>query len=223
MNYSLIVPIYNERKTLKQLIKKLKNLPHNIEIIIVDDGSNDGTRGLLKNQIRFNIIHNKQNSGKGFSIRKAIKFASKDIIILIDGDLEIDIENIPNILKKYESINKDVLIGKRWQNNGLNTLKNISDFGNYIINKFFNLIYNTNFSDILCCLKIIKKTHLENLNLTSNGFSIESEIMSKLAIEKRSISEVNITYNRRSIEQGKKLKMFHGVDIILTIIKNKIF
>ena len=102
MNYSLIIPIFNERKTLKQLIKKLKNLPHNIEIIIVDDGSNDGTRGLLKNQIRFNIIHNKQNSGKGFSIRKAIKFASKNNIILIDGDLELDIEHIPNILKKYE-------------------------------------------------------------------------------------------------------------------------
>ena len=118
---------------------------------------------------------------------------------------------------------KDVLIGKRWQNNDFMSLNNINDFGNYIINKFFNKVYNTNFSDILCCLKIIKKTHLENLNLTSNGFSIESEIMSKLVIEKRSISEVNIAYNRRSIEQGKKLKMFHGIDIILTIIKNKIF
>ena len=116
MNYTVIIPIYNEINTLKQLLKKLSYFTTNLEIIIVDDGSYDGTDKLLKNQTRFKIIENKKNRGKGYSIRKGIKSASYENIILIDGDLEIDIEQIPFLIKRYEVLKQTVLVGIRWPN-----------------------------------------------------------------------------------------------------------
>ena len=111
MNYTVIIPIYNEINTLKQLLNKLSYFTTNLEIIIVDDGSYDGTDKLIKNQIIFKIIENKKNRGKGYSIRKGIKSASYENIILIDGDLEIDIEQIPYLIKRYEVLKQTVLVG----------------------------------------------------------------------------------------------------------------
>ena len=159
MNYTVIIPIYNEINTLKQLLKKLSYFTTNLEIIIVDDGSYDGTDKLLKNQTRFKIIENKKNRGKGYSIRKGIKSASYENIILIDGDLEIDIEQIPFLIKRYEVLKQTVLVGIRWPNIKKKELSNLNDLGNYLFNFIFNIIYDTNFNDILCCVKIIKKIY----------------------------------------------------------------
>ena len=223
MNYTVIIPIYNEINTLKQLIKKLSHFTTNLEIIIVDDGSYDGTNKLLKNQTRFKIIKNKKNRGKGYSIRKGIKSASFENIILIDGDLEIDIEQIPLLIKRYEVLKQTVLVGIRWPNIKKKELSTLNDLGNYLFNFIFNIIYDTNFNDILCCVKIIKKNIIANLELAKDDFSIESEIMAKLAVKKIPVKEININYIRRSVKQGKKLKMIHGLSILSTILKTKLF
>ena len=223
MNYTVIIPIYNEINTLKQLIKKLSHFTTNLEIIIVDDGSYDGTNKLLKNQTRFKIIENKKNRGKGYSIRKGIKSASFENIILIDGDLEIDIEQIPLLIKRYEVLKQTVLVGIRWPNIKKKELSTLNDLGNYLFNFIFNIIYDTNFNDILCCVKIIKKNIIANLELAKDDFSIESEIMAKLAVKKIPVKEININYIRRSVKQGKKLKMIHGLSILSTILKTKLF
>ena len=220
--YSLIIPLFNEKDSLPLLIEKIKNLPNNIEPLIINDGSDDGSEEFMIDRDKIKFIQNDKNRGKGFSIIKGIKLSKEENIILMDGDHEIDLEEIPSILKIFEQSNSGVIIGKRWNENKIMNINNINDFGNYVINSLFNLMYSTNFNDILCCLKVIKKDRIVNLKLISNGFEIESEIMSKLALGNDSIKEIFINYKRRGKEDGKKLKLFHAWKIIWTIVNIKV-
>ena len=223
MNYSLIIPIYNEGHTLQLLLNKLDNLKNNnIEIIIIDDGSNDDTKEILNKNNLFIILNNKINSGKGASIKKGIKSANNQNIILIDGDLEIDIDQIPRLIKKYEKSDKDVLTGIRWNKNS-NIKLEINALGNFFINSLFNVLYKTNLNDVLCCVKILNTNLLKSLDIQSNGFSIEIETTAKLLLRNRTIEEANINYIRRSSDQGKKLKISDGWIITWAMIKLKLF
>tara|TARA_B100001250_G_scaffold411991_1_gene442033 strand:- start:1023 stop:1715 length:693 start_codon:yes stop_codon:yes gene_type:complete len=221
MTYTLIIPIYNEERTLSTLLNKLYKISnHNIEIIIVDDGSNDNTKKILSKNDIYKYIRNKINKGKGASIKKGIESAKNQNIILIDGDLEIDIENIPRLIDKFERSKKDVLTGIRWDKNS-NFRLEINTIGNYLINSLFNLFYSSNFNDVLCCVKILNKSLMKSLDIQSKGFSIEIETMAKLVLNKQSIEEIDITYNRRTKGEGKKLKISDSWGIIWTMIKIK--
>ena len=222
MNYSLIIPIYNEGHTLQLLLNKLDKLKNdNIEIIIINDGSNDNTQDILNENGPFVILKNKINNGKGASIKKGIKSAKNQNIILIDGDLEIDIDQIPRLINKYEKSDKDVLSGVRWNKNS-NFKLEINALGNLFINSLFNMLYRTNLNDVLCCVKILNTNLLKSLDIHSSGFSIEIETMAKLILNNFSIEEVKINYVRRSLEQGKKLKISDGWIVIWAMIKLKI-
>ena len=222
MTYTLIIPIYNEGHTLRLLLSKLNKLKNdNIEIIIIDDGSNDNTQSILSNNDLFIILKNKINIGKGASIKKGIKSAKNQNIILIDGDLEIDIDQIPRLINKYEKSDKDVLSGVRWNKNS-NFKLEINALGNLFINSLFNMLYRTNLNDVLCCVKILNTNLLKSLDIHSSGFSIEIETMAKLILNNFSIEEVKINYVRRSLEQGKKLKISDGWIVIWAMIKLKI-
>ena len=141
MSYSLIIPIYNEKATLKELLSQLNDLDDKIEIIIVNDGSTDGTKSILTKQNSFQIVNNKINQGKGFSIVKGSKYASKDNLILMDGDLEIDLSCIPILINEYELNTNTVIVGSRWgqENIGWNK-KHINTYGNFFINYIFNAL-----------------------------------------------------------------------------------
>ena len=115
MTYSLIIPIFNEANTLPALLAKLDKLNNNIEIIIIDDGSDDGTQDLLSNNRKYIIISNDSNLGKGMSVRLGANVASNQNIILMDGDLEVDIDDVPNLISTFEKSGSDVLIGTRWK------------------------------------------------------------------------------------------------------------
>ena len=219
MSYSLLIPVYNEERTVPLLINKLKKLDDQIEIIIINDGSNDKTNSLLINNNNFIIIHNDTNKGKGHAIKKGIARALNQNIIIMDGDLEVEVDDIPMLIKKYEQNNYEPLVGIRWSNN--NDFSNLHTVGNYFINWIFNLLYKSNFRDVLCCTKILKKEILKSLSLKSNGFSIETEIMTKLALRNYVITEQQIRYNRRTVEEGKKLRLLDSWSIIWTIIKYK--
>ena len=222
MTYTLIIPIYNEGHTLHLLLNKLDKLKNDkIEIIIIDDGSNDNTQNILSKNDLFIILKNKINIGKGASIKKGIKLASNQNIILIDGDLEIDIDQIPNLINKYEKSDEDVLSGIRWNKNS-NFKLEINGLGNFLINSLFNLLYGTNLNDVLCCVKILNTNLLKSLDIKSNGFSIEVETVAKLMLRNITIEEVKIDYNRRSLDQGKKLKISDGWFVIWTMIKLKL-
>ena len=218
MTYSIIIPIYNEERTLPILLKKLKYLDKSLQIIIVDDGSNDQTQAFLKDQDRFKIIRNEINQGKGASIRNGISLAKNDNIILIDGDIEVDIEEIPILINRYEKSDKNVLIGVRWNKNSKIKYE-INSLGNYFINSVFNLLYRSNLNDVLCCVKILNTKLIRSLDIKSNGFSIEVETMAKLVKKNISFEEVKITYNRRTSEEGKKLKISDSLNIMLTMFR----
>ena len=218
MTYTLVIPIYNEERTLPLLIKKLQNIDKHIQIIIVNDGSNDRTEIMLKNHKRFNVLRNERNTGKGASIRKGILSAKNQNVILMDGDLEIDIDNIPSLISKFEKSNNNVIIGVRWVEND-NFPFEINRIGNYFINSFFNLLYKTSFKDVLCCVRILDTDLLNSLDLQSNGFSIEVETIAKLVLKGSIIEEMNIRYNRRTPQEGKKLKISDSWNIIWTMIK----
>ena len=222
MTYTLIIPIYNEEHTLPELLKKLDRLDDNIEIIIIDDGSNDSTIDLLMQINHFTIIRNESNIGKGASIRKGIDSASNQNIILMDGDLEVNIDDIPKIITRFEKKNIDALVGVRWKEDR-NLNFDINTLGNYLINGLFNLLFKSNLNDVLCCMKILSLNQFKSLDIQSNGFSIEVETMAKLVLRNLMVEEINIQYHRRTIEEGKKLKISDSWNIIWTMIKLKFY
>ena len=218
MNYSLIIPVYNEQKALPLLLESLNEINQEIEIIFIDDGSTDKTNEILKKNIdRFKIIENKINLGKGASLQKGILAAHRKNIFFIDGDLEIDTKSIPNLIKFFESSNCDALLGIRWGRYELQPLE-INRLGNFIINEIFNFIYKTNYSDILCCVKIINCDKIKSYRLKSNNFEIESEIMRYIALDKINFVEQKVKYTRRNVSEGKKLKYSDLWSILKTII-----
>ena len=199
-----------------------------MEIILIDDGSDDGSNEILKNFNKNNEIitfKNKSNLGKGYSITKGLELASGKNIILADGDLEIDITIIPTIIKSYgdnfkKHNHNSVLVGVR---EGLNNQKNYTVFnlGNKYVNLIFNFIYGTNFQDILCCLKIINREKMIDFNLASEGFDIETEIMAQIAKREMSTIEYVIGYKSRSLKDGKKIKLIDSFLIFKRMIKAK--
>ena len=139
----------------------------------------------------------------------------------MDGDLEISMRCIPNLIKIHKEMNNSILVGSRWAMSK-GTSKNINTIGNFFINKIFNYLYNTKLSDVLCCVKILNQQIFKSLNLDSKGFSIEIELMSKLAKKKTIFHEVDIEYNRRKSSEGKKLKISDGWGILLKMILVKL-
>lgn len=221
MSYSIIIPVYNEIFTLPKLIKNLQKLDNDIQIIIVDDGSDDGSDKILKKYAKkIDIIQNESNLGKGSSIVLGVEIARNQNIILIDGDLEIEIDCIPNLIVEYEKNNYTTLIGYRWDDkDGINF--ELNRFGNYIINSLFNLLYFSSIKDVLCCVRIIKSDLIRSLNLNSKRFSIEVETLGKLVLHKKKIIQSKVHYNRRTKQQGKKLKMSDAWRIITVMLYNK--
>jgi dolichol-phosphate mannosyltransferase len=222
MNYSLIIPIFNEDRTLKKLLNNLENLSENIEIIIIDDGSTDSTNNILKNYSipKIKVKTNKSNSGKGIAIRKGVEIAKHQNIILFDGDLEINVTEIPKLINIYDEEKCDALVGIRWEENK-KTVFDINRLGNYLVNFIFNLLYKSKSNDVLCCLKILKTDLFNSLKIRSEEFNIEVETMAKLVKKKSKIKEVKIKYKRRTIEEGKKIKLIHGFSIFWTMLKVK--
>jgi dolichol-phosphate hexosyltransferase len=224
MTYSLIIPIFNEERILPKLVAKLQCLDNEyIEIIIIDDGSNDSTKDILIGNNQFIVKHNKINLGKGASIKKGVEIASAKNIILIDGDLEIDINDIPKLILNYENNNSDVLTGIRWKGKLGYQSFDINVLGNYVINSIFNFLFKTNFRDVLCCVKVFNTKIFKSLDIKSHGFSIEVETMAKLVLNGYSIKEQPIKYNRRTVQEGKKLKISDSLNIIWTIFKIRLF
>lgn len=220
MNYALIIPIYNEKKTLTTLLSQIETLNDNIEIIIINDGSDDGTEKILKNYHNLKIINHSKNSGKGSSLISGVKCAKSKNVIFMDGDLEIKIDCISNAIKLHKNNLDSIIIGNRWNNKNKKEI-NFHTLGNIIINLLFNTIYNTKHKDILCCLKLIDKNLFNSLNILSTHFSIEAELMAKIAKKRLKVQEVDVDYVRRSAKEGKKLKLSDGISIIKCIVKTK--
>jgi len=216
--YSIIIPIHNEINTIQILLESLIDYSLNgHEIIIIDDGSTDGSLRLLKKSNFIKIIQLKKNKGKGFAIREGLKKANNDRVIIFDGDMELHPSDISKlmILDRNESIN--CVMGYRFK--CLNPLKSSFDWGNFMFTSFFNIIFLSNHKDILCCAKSFFLSDINLENLKSNGFDIDVELTSLLTFNNKKNSNVLLDYNRRTLREGKKLQISDGWAILLRIIK----
>ena len=220
MPYSIIIPIYNESKTLETLLESLKkyyNKGH--EIIIVNDGSTDNSNIILFKHNFITLINLKKNSGKGVAIRVGLLLSRYNKIIIYDGDLELDIENIKDLMK-LDKKKVSSIMGIR--SKYFNPLKSGSEWGNFIFTIFFNFLHMTTHKDILCCAKSFYKKDIPLNRLKSSGFDIDIELSTFLTrINKgRDIKQILIGYRRRSIIEGKKLKISDGWTILMRVIKS---
>ena len=221
MQYSLIIPIYNEENTLPQLLDDLESVDQDAQIIIIDDGSIDATDTILKNASGIDIMTLENNQGKGAAIRAGLEKVEKELVIIMDGDLEVCVDDIPTLLQHFEENNNSTaVVGVRWKSDQKGPFS-INGLGNKFLNGCFNSLFGTSFTDIFCCFKAMPTDLIRSFELKSLGFGIETEIMANLAANNIPFQEVNIRYNRRDSKQGKKLQISDGWDILFTMLKFK--
>jgi glycosyltransferase involved in cell wall biosynthesis len=228
---SIIIPVYNEVQTIEKILLKIKKIKDiKKQIIIVDDGSTDGTSEklkVIKSKFKIDkIIFNKKNKGKGHAIKLGKKKIKQKFTIIQDADLEYDPKDYLKILKvlmknKYRVVyGSRVLNTKRYSNN--NFTSNLRVFANHVLTIVSNLINSQNLTDAHTCYKAFDTKVFRKINLKENGFSFCPEITTKISNLGLDIFEVKISYNGRDYKSGKKISFMDGFDALWTLIKYKI-
>ncbi len=218
--YSIIVPIHNEVKSIPNLLNSLDiYIKNGHEVIIIDDGSTDGSTNLLRKNNCIILIKFNRNRGKGFAIQRALEKANHNKIIIFDGDLELNPGEIYKLMILCKNKGINAAMGYRFKT--LSPMKSFFNWGNYLFTSFFNILLKSNHRDILCCAKSFYLDQINNYNISSIGFDIDVELSSVLTINNRKklIPQIYFQYNRRTIKEGKKLKVSDGWAILKKIIK----
>ncbi len=237
---SVLIPIYNEKGTLRELIRRVQDVPIDKEIILIDDFSTDGSREIIEREIKNSasnikvVLHDK-NRGKGFAIRSGLKKAEGDIVIIQDADLEYDPKDFITMCKPFEDKNVKVVYGARFTNYSSGRflklwLQNLTGakheikrfhhfFGIRFLNILTNLLYNAGITDEATCYKAFRSEVLTGISLDCTGFEFCPEVTAKVRKAGHRIVEVPISYHPRTRESGKKLSWRHGVEAIATLIK----
>ena len=206
---SIVIPCFNEENTIKEIINKIIDRVNvDKEIIVVDDFSSDKTRFFLQNDLKDKVdklVLNDQNYGKGYSIKKGLKVSNGEIIIIQDADLEYD----PIDLLKFEEVfikfKADGIIGSRFSyDKYIRSHSILNKIANFLLTFFFNILYNTTFTDVYSCYFAFNKKLLNVNNLKINGFAQHAEVLSKVIKKGSKFYEVPINYNGRNFSEGKK-------------------
>ena len=230
LKLSIIIPVYNEKKTIKKLlvkVNKIKSIKKK-EIIVVDDASIDGTTEILKENKHYitHLIFHKKNIGKGGAIKSAKRFITGDIIIIQDADLEYNPSDYKKLIT-YIQKGYDVVYGSRVLGANRYLSKNFSSFlrifYNHALTILSNLINNQNLTDAHTCYKMFTKKIFLSINLKENDFSFCPEITTKIGLKKISIKEVPISYFGRDYKDGKKIRFIDGIKAIKTLFKYRFF
>jgi len=224
MKLSIIIPCFNEIKTIKKVLFNInKSYTGEKEIIIIDDDSRDGTKEFLKtieSTEDIKIIFNEKNFGKGACLKKGFREASGEIILIQDADLEYNPKDYNNLLLPFKEADADVVYGTRFKGGRYNKVMYFThQVANNILTLFCNILTNLNLSDIETGYKVFKREVIKNIQIEEKAFGVEPEITIKLAKKKYKFFEVPISYNGRTYEEGKKIRFKDFFDAIFCIIK----
>ena len=218
---SVIIPVYNERATIEEILKRVRAVDISLEIIAVDDCSTDGTRQYLQGLPEsddFRLILHEKNSGKGAAIRTGITEAKGDYVIFQDADLEYDPQDYLDLIKPLRQGKADVVYGSRFLG-----VHRVLLFLNYVANKTLtlmtNALYNCNLTDMETCYKMFKREIIQGIRIRSNRFDLEPEITAKILKRKYKLFEVPISYAGRDYSEGKKISWKDGVMAFWTLLK----
>ncbi|CEK13680.1 glycosyl transferase [Chthonomonas calidirosea] len=225
---SVLIPVYNEQQTILEILRRVRSVNIPKEIIIVDDGSTDGTRELLRTHVegQFDdvaVIYHERNRGKGAAIRTAIAHATGDYVIIQDADLEYDPREYPSLLEPLLDGRADVVFGSRFLGGGPHRVLYFwHRVGNGFLTLLSNMLTNLNLTDMEACYKVFKREIIQSLPLRCNRFDFEPEVTAKVAKRRYRIYEVPISYSGRDYTEGKKVSWKDGLIAIWTIIKYRL-
>jgi len=223
MKLSVLIPVYNEEKTLEEIIIKLDQVAINKELIIVDDGSTDGTKEILKRLAQKNrqdliIETHALNRGKGAAIRTALARATGDLVIVQDADLEYNPQDLPKLIEPILAGHTEVVYGSR--NLAANKKgRKLYELGGIFLSKLANLLYGLKITDEATCYKVFSAAAIKKLELSCEKFEFCPEVTAKLAKLHYNIIEVAISYDPRDKAAGKKLKLSDGLSAVWTLVK----
>lgn len=224
MKLSIVIPCYNEKRTLEQLINAVRQAPvGDKEIIVVDDCSTDGTREALKEGLSAKVdkvIYHARNQGKGAALRSGFAEASGDVVVVQDADLEYDPQELPVLMDPIERGKADVVFGSRFMGGQAHR---VVYFWHYLGNRFLtllsNMFTNINLTDMETCYKMFRREVLGAITIQEDRFGFEPEITAKVARQGCRIYEVGISYYGRTYAEGKKINWKDGVRAIWAILK----
>ena len=226
MKLSIVIPVYNESETICEVVRRVEQVSGDKEIIIVDDGSTDGTRDLLegdKKREGLEVIFQPKNKGKGAALRAGFEIAKGEVIIIQDADLEYNPEDYPALLAPIFDKRAEVVYGSRFLGGPHRVLFFWHYLGNVFLTTLSNMFTNVNLSDMETGYKVFRRKILESITLKSNRFGFEPEFTCKVARKNFVIYEVPISYSGRDYSAGKKINWKDGVAALWFIFRFRFF
>jgi glycosyltransferase involved in cell wall biosynthesis len=218
---SVVMPVYNERMTVEEIIRRVLAVPIRVELIIVDDGSKDGTRDVLQalaRELPIKLVLQPQNGGKGAALRRGFEEVTGELVIIQDADLEYSPEEFPELIELICQGRADVVYGSRFL--GRHRVFLFTHYiGNRLLTFITNVLYNTMLTDMETCYKVMRTEVLRSMTLQSDSFAIEPEMTAKIFKRHYRVYEVPITYDGRGYDEGKKITWRDGVVALWVLLK----
>ncbi|MDH5758823.1 MAG: glycosyltransferase family 2 protein [Gemmatimonadota bacterium] len=227
MRLSVVVPVFNEARTVEELLRQVRSVPLALEVIVVDDGSTDGTRdilpGLAENGLIDHLVMHEVNRGKGAALRTGFAHATGHVVVVQDADMEYDPREFPLLLEPILSGKADAVYGSRFLGGPHRVLFFWHSVGNRFLTLLSNMFTDVNLTDMETCYKMVRRELLQSLPLSADRFGIEPELTARLAQAQARIYELPISYNGRSYAEGKKIGWKDGVSALWCIVKYNVF
>ncbi len=218
---SVVMPVFNERTTIEEIIGRVLAVPLHVELVVVDDCSTDGTRDILqrlRGEYGFTLILQERNQGKGAALRRGFQAVTGDLVVIQDADLEYSPEEFPQLVELIVEGRADVVYGSRFL--GRHRVFLFTHYlGNRVLTLLTNVLYNTMLTDMETCYKVMRREVLQGLALESDGFGIEPEMTAKIFKRGYRVYEVPITYDGRGYDEGKKIGWKDGVVALWVLLK----